>query len=274
MAPTSAAPATRGSRSRWTLIRVRFGKATFPTLILSGLMLRLVDALRVTTTRSEEGALPPPLDRFMSESCDPSLALSWLSICRDKHGHRCIVSTKRSMATLRLVDVDTGIVDIFSQANGACIPAYVTLSWVWVSARGHDGLTLDRLPHSCDEGFVSSLQLPPSVLDAIELVRQLGIRYLWVDLLCIIQNSVADKDIYIPLMGLIYAEVCFFLGASACSFITLIHGFDDMLYPAETRSSKLLTGQDKVMLTFQTLSSPSSPSLQMDGTVLRMVCLA
>lgn len=42
----------------------------------------------------------------------------------------------------------------------------------------------------------------------------------------------------------------FFLGASACPFTTLIHGFDDMLYPAETRSSKLLTGQDKVMLTY------------------------
>lgn len=137
----------------------------------SVLMLRLVDAFQVTTTRSEQGARPPPRARLMPESCDASLALSWLSICRDKHGRRCIVSTKRPMATLRLVDVDTGIVDIFSQADGASIPAYVTLSWVWGSARGHDGLTLDRLPHSCDEGFVSSLQLPPSVLDAIELVR-------------------------------------------------------------------------------------------------------
>ncbi len=212
-------PPSRPSRSGYSRVTITLDissralwEGDFPDAY-SALMLRLVDAFQVTTTRSEQGALPPPRARLMPESCDASLALSWLSICRDKHGRRCIVSTKRSMATLRLVDVDTGIVDIFSQAHGASVPAYVTLSWVWGSARGQDGLTLDRLPHSCDEGFVSSLQLPPSVLDAIELVRQLGIRYLWVDLLCIIQDSSADKDIYIPLMGSIYAEVSFFLGS-------------------------------------------------------------
>ncbi len=140
------------------------------------------------------------------------------------------------MVTLRLVDVDTGIVDIFSQADGASIPAYVTLSWVWGSARGHDGLTSDRLPYSCDEGFVSSLQLQPSVLDAIELVRQPGIRYLWADLLCIIQDSPADKDIYIPLMGSIYAQVRFVLGAGTSPVAILVHWFDDILYATETRS--------------------------------------
>lgn len=125
------------------------------------------------------------------------------------------------MATLRLMDVHTGIVDIFSRAYGAGILGYVTLSWVWGSARGSDGLILDRLTHSCEEGFVSMLQLPPSVLDAIELVRRMGIGYLWVDLLC---DSVADKDAYIPLMGSVYAEVHFVLGASTSPSAILILG--------------------------------------------------
>lgn len=46
--------------------------------------------------------------------------------------------------------------------------------------------------------------LPLSIQDAITVSRKLEIRYLWVDALCIIQDSQADKTIEISKMGNIY----------------------------------------------------------------------
>ena len=46
--------------------------------------------------------------------------------------------------------------------------------------------------------------LPQTVKDAVETTRNLGIRYLWVDALCIIQDSPEDKLKEIAGMGAIY----------------------------------------------------------------------
>jgi hypothetical protein len=47
-------------------------------------------------------------------------------------------------------------------------------------------------------------QLAQTTLDAIEATQRLGLRYLWVDALCIIQDSDEDKNAEINKMGLIF----------------------------------------------------------------------
>ena len=180
----------------------------FPSAYSSS-MLRLENAFQVTTTRPNESSRPIPRVRRISQMCDPSLVLTWLSTCRNKHGDSCIIHPRRPMPTLRLLDVHVGTVAMFSHSDETNIPQYVALSWMWDSAKEQDGLTSDRLFDSHEKGFLESLHLPPAVLDAINLVQQLDIRYLWVDLLCIIQDSATDRDIYIPHMDLIYAKVRF-----------------------------------------------------------------
>ncbi len=49
-------------------------------------------------------------------------------------------------------------------------------------------------------------QTPRTVQDAVNLVRLLGLRYLWVDSICIVQDSQADMQDQFPKMGQIYGN--------------------------------------------------------------------
>ena len=67
---------------------------------------------------------------------------------------------------------------------------YVALSYVWGSGRSftaREGNFKDLLRFDEFRRYLPSL--PRTIRDAIELVRALGERYLWVDALCIIQDS-------------------------------------------------------------------------------------
>jgi hypothetical protein len=59
--------------------------------------------------------------------------------------------------------------------------------------------------------------LPPSFRDPIHITRALGLRYLWIDSLCIIQDSISDADWEreSPLMGEIYSLSSITIAASA-----------------------------------------------------------
>lgn len=50
------------------------------------------------------------------------------------------------------------------------------------------------------------LRLPETIKNSMRLVKRLNGRYLWVDRLCIIQNSVEHKGQQIGMMGSIYAH--------------------------------------------------------------------
>ncbi|KAK0474926.1 heterokaryon incompatibility protein-domain-containing protein [Armillaria novae-zelandiae] len=74
---------------------------------------------------------------------------------------------------------------------------YVALSYVW-------GAALEDLPHCTTtqnlESYIVEIPLniiPPTIMDAITVTRKLGLRYLWVDSLCILQDSKEDKGIEI-----------------------------------------------------------------------------
>ena len=53
---------------------------------------------------------------------------------------------------------------------------------------------------------IAKSSLPLTIQDAITVTRQIGIRYLWVDALCIIQDSAEDKAIEISRMAKIYRQ--------------------------------------------------------------------
>lgn len=57
-------------------------------------------------------------------------------------------------------------------------------------------------------------QLAQTILDAIEAARLLGFRFLWVDALCIIQNSDEDKSTEINKMGSIFKNATLTIAAA------------------------------------------------------------
>ena len=48
--------------------------------------------------------------------------------------------------------------------------------------------------------------LPMTVSDFLNCVQGVGERYLWVDMLCIVQDDEADREYYIPRLSSIYAS--------------------------------------------------------------------
>ena len=131
---------------------------------------------------------------------------SWLQSCFQDHGELCNsppwLGYLPQLPTLRMIDVEQGcLVKMQEQCP------YVVLSYVW----GRD------LQFKCTNSLLPSLeikfglvrhweQIPRTVQDTFKLVRLLGLRYLWVDSLCIVQDSQADMQDQFPKMGQIYGN--------------------------------------------------------------------
>ncbi|OTB06646.1 hypothetical protein M426DRAFT_29210, partial [Hypoxylon sp. CI-4A] len=100
---------------------------------------------------------------------------------------------------------------------------YVTLSYVW-GARQDYILTKGTL-----ETMLVGLdvdRIPRSVAEAMEVTKQLGFRYIWVDALCIIQDSQEDKLRELPMMAKIYQH-----SAMTISAANSLSAFDGFLKP-------------------------------------------
>jgi len=78
---------------------------------------------------------------------------------------------------------------------------YVTLSYCWGGPQTF-ATTLDTVT-KFTTGFPIS-ELPKTLQDAVQVTKWLGLEYIWIDSLCIIQDSPSDKSHEIPRMALYY----------------------------------------------------------------------
>jgi hypothetical protein len=90
---------------------------------------------------------------------------------------------------------------------------YLALSYVWGGPQPMT--TTDNVGDYVSGGIPPSI-LPQTIRDAITVTRSLGQRYLWVDALCILQDSDADKARQLGEMGRIYHDSYVTLNA-ACA---------------------------------------------------------
>lgn len=154
---------------------------------------------------------------------------SWLSKC--ENGHRCY--TSNTFQPLRLIDVTLMGKPLLVLCNAETAQQpYVTLSYVW-GLKQEYVLTKDALDGMLHDGL-EILRLPQTILDAMDVTRKLGFRYLWVDALCIMQDSPEDKAQQLPMMGQIYHHGT--LNISAASSATAQDGF---LRPASALEFKV-----------------------------------
>lgn len=80
---------------------------------------------------------------------------------------------------------------------------YVTLSHRWPIDPSNHFTTTRSSIDSRKRGF-SLEDMPPTFRDAVKATRKLGLRYLWIDSLCIIQNDTEDWERQSKMMGDIY----------------------------------------------------------------------
>ena len=89
----------------------------------------------------------------------------------------------------RLLDIGSLTTDLVSLKSKEALPEnsrYMALSYCWGAASFFQ-LSKDSFPMLLDG--VSPEEFPKTIQDAIEVTRCLGVRYLWVDSLCMFQDS-------------------------------------------------------------------------------------
>ncbi|KAF8551532.1 HET-domain-containing protein [Imleria badia] len=145
-----------------------------------------------------------------SLSSDASFALAreWLQQCLHRHP-KCsqAAASAQKIYPSRLIDVGDGLkvptrVVVTQELNTSEL-RYLTLSHCW---GGADILRL--LTDNVDKLMVEiSMQaLPKTFQDAVIITCRLGYRYIWIDSLCIIQDSPDDWRACSAVMGDIYAN--------------------------------------------------------------------
>jgi hypothetical protein len=118
------------------------------------------------------------------------LATQWINNCLTDHSSSCPFDAMVSLPT-RVIDVGVDLeapqVRVFETKG--LQGTWVALSHCW----GHVARFVTEISnlHERTQGIVLS-DLPKTFLDAIKVTRKLGYRYLWIDSLCILQDSHQD----------------------------------------------------------------------------------
>lgn len=103
--------------------------------------------------------------------------------------------------------------------NGERAP-YVALSYCW---GGPQQFTTTSATIQQRINGIPMTELPQTIQDAIKITRKLGFQYLWVDALCILQDSAVDKHSQINKMGEIYKNATLTIAAE--NSYSVRHGF-------------------------------------------------
>jgi hypothetical protein len=109
-----------------------------------------------------------------------------------------------SIPHFRLVDVETrSVVEVDPNQK----PEYAALSYVWGNAK-RLLLRSDNLDELSTPDVLSDTNedVPKTFIDALEIAESLGIRYLWIDALCILQDNADQLLLHMNSMDSIYSS--------------------------------------------------------------------
>ncbi|KAM3076281.1 hypothetical protein ACMFMG_006215 [Clarireedia jacksonii] len=147
-----------------------------------------------------------------------SLASSWIHECRDAHEHcnmlydtqfkpRRLIEVGRRGKSPRLIETEF--------YRGDC-SKYLTLSHCWGKEMPEIATTklgtLNRRKAS-----IPFRRLPRTFRDALTVTRGLGIQFLWIDSLCIVQDSAEDWQRESAVMGKVYSHAYCTIAAAAAA---------------------------------------------------------
>jgi hypothetical protein len=131
-----------------------------------------------------------------SSTSSTDIARQWLRTCLDEHGCSHWLESSRSAEQLqarpsRLIDVqafESSSLDV-CLVDGNDVSDYFTLSHCWGRTPSFTTTSESLNQHMTR---IRHGDLPRTFQDAVKITRDLGYRYIWIDALCIIQQSEED----------------------------------------------------------------------------------
>lgn len=140
------------------------------------------------------------------------LAARWIRHCQENHPG-CSFANPSNWIPSRLIDVLVSPPRLVHRSDADANEAYATLSHRWKGS-------MTKLLHANMKAYGEGVpleDLPKTFQEAIDVTRRLSIRYLWIDSLCIIQDSKEDWRTESALMGQVYQYGVVNLAATAAA---------------------------------------------------------
>lgn len=138
------------------------------------------------------------------------LPKTWLSNCL-KHHDRCnaLETSNDYTSPTRLIEISS-TVPCLVMLEGDTKVKYAALSHCW---GGHQPITTTLNNIENHRSAIPLPSMPKTFQDAILVTQQLGINYIWVDSLCIIQDSASDWANEAARMASVYSGALFTIAA-------------------------------------------------------------
>ena len=145
------------------------------------------------------------------------LASTWYERCKKDHLSCNFAQEEASILPYRILEIyraeDGQLgVTLVNPPSGSR-ESYVALSYCW------GGSPIITLTEALIKDFASSNiprgELPPTFRDAIALTHSVGIRYLWIDALCIVQDSQKDWEEQSSAMFDVFSRAFLVIGAAS-----------------------------------------------------------
>ncbi|KAL8909783.1 MAG: hypothetical protein Q9171_004902 [Xanthocarpia ochracea] len=157
-----------------------------------------------------ESEIPVVRGRYVLPEVNTNLIRHWVQSCNSQHDacRSPVLKTSRNQ-NIRLIDVQESRI-----ISATLVEKYVALSYVWGPAT-KPSLTRETLSQCSYPGGLKDLMIPRTISDAIQLVKYIGKRHLWVDSMCIVQDDENDKKQQLTIMDSIYTNAEFVLVAAA-----------------------------------------------------------
>jgi hypothetical protein len=168
------------------------------------------------TLRVCAGALPA---NTRDESCLVQIK-EWLYTCFHTHRlcHRVLEQGVSRTMPSRLIyigaDGPARLVCSDDRAGAFAGVQYVSLSHRW-QPQSMPTLVVSNLEQYKE--FIDFADFPPVFRDAVEVSRWLGVRYIWIDALCIVQDDKEDWRKEAAKMGRVYENAIYNLGGHAAA---------------------------------------------------------
>ncbi|KAH7335103.1 heterokaryon incompatibility protein-domain-containing protein, partial [Pyrenochaeta sp. MPI-SDFR-AT-0127] len=144
-------------------------------------------------------------------------ASRWINKCTTEHGCCAHLTSSGSVTwyPTRLIEISSNDepekhIRLIETKDTAPSGPYITLSHCWGNAN------MVRLERSKLEEFKASISnLPKTFNDLILAARKFGVKYVWIDCLCIVQDEISDWHSECSTMDRVYRNAFFNIAATA-----------------------------------------------------------
>ncbi|CAG9949344.1 unnamed protein product [Clonostachys rosea f. rosea IK726] len=154
-------------------------------------------------------------DKTTGSNCAFQMAAAWLKTCLIEHAE-CRLGQLIELTRLPKRIIDVGPED--GSEAPKLLPGkgrrglYLTLSYRWSEHTSNFMTTRRNLKQHYFE--IPVQKLSQTIRDAITITRRCGLRYLWVDALCIVQDDRSDWQVQAESMASIYQNSLFTISAA------------------------------------------------------------